>query len=155
MSVSSHRASRQRGFTLLELVLVSALVGLLAVVAVPGYSAIVDRARNNRAISEIGSLSVSLYRWQTNTGRFPATLVEAGLGGALDPWGEPYEYLNMLGANKGLVRRDKNLNPLNTDFDLYSKGKDRETVTALTASTARDDIVRANNGAFIGLGQDY
>jgi general secretion pathway protein G len=151
----STSAPAARGVTLLELMLALALVGLLAVVAVPGYSAFIDRTRNNRAIGEVSVLSAQLYRWQTNHGRFPATLAEAGLDGALDPWGEPYEYLDVGGANKGKVRRDKNLNPLNTDFDLYSKGKDLRSATALTAKDSRDDVVRANNGAFIGLGKDY
>jgi general secretion pathway protein G len=53
------------------------------------------------------------------------------------------------------VRRDKNLNPLNRDFDLYSVGKDGQTQTQLTAARARDDIVRAGNGSFIGKAEDH
>jgi general secretion pathway protein G len=53
------------------------------------------------------------------------------------------------------VRRDKNLVPINTDFDLYSVGKDGVTVSPLTAAQSRDDVVRANDGTFIGLGEDY
>ena len=55
----------------------------------------------------------------------------------------------------GDVRKDKNLNPLNTDFDLYSLGEDGASASPLTAKNSRDDIVRANNGAYIGLGEDY
>jgi general secretion pathway protein G len=53
------------------------------------------------------------------------------------------------------TRKDKNLVPLNSDFDLYSKGPDGESVPALTAGVSRDDIVRANDGAFIGVAADY
>ena len=75
----------------------------------------------------------------------------------LDPWGRPYEYLNIrtAGPGKGALRKDGKLNPLNTDFDLYSIGKDGMSATPLSAEESRDDIVRANNGAFIGLGEDY
>jgi general secretion pathway protein G len=73
----------------------------------------------------------------------------------MDPWGRPYRYLELSAANPGDVRRDKNLVPINTDFDLYSVGKDGETVTPLTAQKSRDDVVRANNGAFIGLAENY
>jgi len=59
------------------------------------------------------------------------------------------------GARRGDVRRDKNLVPINTDFDLYSVGKDGDTATALTARQSRDDIVRANNGGYIGRAEDY
>jgi general secretion pathway protein G len=44
---------------------------------------------------------------------------------------------------------------LNSDFDLYSKGRDRDSKLPLTAEASRDDIVRANNGGFIGLAKNY
>ena len=68
-----------------------------------------------------------------------------------------YQYLNIRSAGPGLgaVRKDGNLNPLNTDFDLYSTGKDGRSKSPLTAKHSRDDIVRANNGAFFGLAEDY
>jgi general secretion pathway protein G len=61
----------------------------------------------------------------------------------------------MDGANPGQMRKDKNMVPINTDFDLYSMGKDGESVLPLTAKKSQDDIVRASNGAFVGLGSDY
>jgi general secretion pathway protein G len=53
------------------------------------------------------------------------------------------------------MRKDKNLVPINTDFDLYSLGKDGESVGPLTAIPSRDDIVRANNGSYIGRADSY
>ena len=47
------------------------------------------------------------------------------------------------------------MNPLNTDFDLYSMGPDGQTQKQLTAAKARDDIVRAGNGGFIGKAEDH
>ena len=44
---------------------------------------------------------------------------------------------------------------MNSDFDLYSVGNDGDSESPLSAKASRDDIVRANNGAFIGLGEDY
>jgi general secretion pathway protein G len=44
---------------------------------------------------------------------------------------------------------------LNSDYDLYSMGEDGESVPPLTAKQSRDDIIRANNGGFIGLAADY
>ena len=75
----------------------------------------------------------------------------------LDPWDQPYEYLNIrtAGKGKGGLRKDGKLNPLNTDYDLYSIGADGKTAGALSAKSSRDDIVRANNGAYLGLGEDY
>lgn len=149
------KTNAQSGVTLLELVLVIALLGILAAAGVPTYREHVERVRENQAIADIGSLSLQIYRWQTNTGSFPASLAIAGLDGRLDPWGRPYVYLDIITADKNDVRKDKNLHPLNTDFDLYSKGKDGLSQLALTAQSSRDDILRANNGAYLGRAEDY
>lgn len=53
------------------------------------------------------------------------------------------------------ARKDHALHPLNTDFDLYSCGKDGETAKPLTAQKSRDDIIRANDGQYIGLASNY
>jgi general secretion pathway protein G len=145
----------QSGFTLLELMMVVVLIGMATAIGVPSYRGYVDSTNQKRAIAEVGGLAVDLYRWELNTGGFPDTLAEAGLDGLRDPWGNPYVYLNIATADRNAVRKDKNLHPLNTDFDLYSKGKDQDTQLPLTAQTSQDDIVRANNGSFIGLGKNY
>jgi general secretion pathway protein G len=149
------RRSGSSGVTLLELTLVLALISLAVSIAIPSFVGYVDRANVSRAIGDIGSLSIEIARWQTNFGRLPDTLAEAGLDGRLDPWDRPYVYLNIANAVPGAVRRDKNLNPVNTDYDLYIVGKDGETMTAFTAQQARDDVVRANDGRFLGLAEDY
>lgn len=150
-----HRRSPHAGVTLLELMLVLTLVSLVASIAIPGYTRYVDRANVRRAIGDIGTIGLGLSKWESAFGSLPNTLGQANLNGRLDPWGNPYVYLNITNANAGQVRRDKNLNPVNTDFDLYSMGKDGETTTAFTAKKARDDVVRASNGGFLGLAEDY
>lgn len=61
----------------------------------------------------------------------------------------------MENASVGKKRKDKSLHPLNTDYDLYSMGPDGRSVSPLTAKASRDDIIRANNGGFIGVAEDY
>lgn len=146
---------RQRGVTLLEIMFSVAILAILGAIAVPAYRAYLERVDVTRAIGDVHDIGLLLQRWQVNNGDFPATLAQAGLDGRRDPWGNPYRYLNMNGANPGQMRKDKNLVPINTDFDLYSMGKDGESVPPLTAKKSQDDIVRANNGAFVGLGSDY
>ena len=143
-----------RGVTLLELMAVLAAIAVLGAIAVPAYNGYVQRARNSVAIGEIGTISLQLYRWQLSTRTFPATLAEAGIGGN-DPWGRPYVYLRVAGANPGMLRKDHNLVPINTDFDLYSRGPDGASQPPLTAGPSRDDVVRANNGSFIGVASNY
>ncbi len=146
---------RQQAFTLLELMMVVAFIAILGAFAIPAVQGYVQRANVSAALADIGSLSLALKTWETNNGTFPDTLAEAGLAGRQDPWGNAYQYVNVATANVGQLRKNKNLVPINTDFDLYSMGADGRTVAPLTAAFSRDDIVRANNGGFIGLGEDY
>ena len=141
--------------TLIELMTAVVVAGLIAAVAIPSYKAFADRAKVAAAIADLGIIGSMLYRWDLAKGSFPATLAEAGLDNRLDPWGRPYRYLKIAGASTGQVRRDRNLRPINTDFDLYSVGPDGQTQTQLMGASARDDIVRANNGRFIGVASDY
>jgi general secretion pathway protein G len=53
------------------------------------------------------------------------------------------------------MRKDKNLVPINTQYDLYSMGADGQSVPPLTAKASRDDVVMANDGTYIGLASNY
>jgi len=142
------------GFTLLELMAVLAVGVVLCAFAIPAFNGYVERSRLTRAISDIGMISLHLYRWQLNTQRFPATLAEAGIN-FTDPWGRAYEYTRVEGTPQNQLRKDHNLHPINTDFDLYSVGPDGQTRKPLTAQDSRDDIIRANNGTYIGVAANY
>ncbi len=77
----------------------------------------------------------------------------------LDPYGNPYQYLpapvdvDDKGWNN--MRKDHSLHPVNNDFDLYSMGEDGKSVLPFTGKSSRDDIVRANNGKYIGPVSGY
>jgi len=75
-----------------------------------------------------------------------------------DPWGNDYQYLSFSSTQpdvKGKIRKDHNLHPLNSEFDLYSNGPDGQSVPALTGATSRDDVIWARDGSFIGTAADY
>jgi general secretion pathway protein G len=149
---------RANGFGLLDLMVTLVVFALMAALAVPAYNGFVNRGKVAGAIGDIGSLAVEIERFSVNNNdRLPMTLDELPIAIPVDPWGNEYEYLNIraAGPGNGAFRKDGNLNPLNTDFDLYSRGADGDSAGPLSAGTSRDDIVRANNGAFIGLGEDY
>lgn len=148
----------ERGFGLLDLMLTLIIASLIIALAVPVYTGFVDRARNARAIGDIGSLGVQIESFRLrNNDRIPDSLDELPGTIPLDPWGEEYRFLNIAtaGPGNGALRKDGKLNPLNSDFDLYSLGRDGESKLPLTAPVSRDDIVRANNGDFVGLAEDY
>jgi general secretion pathway protein G len=154
--IASTGSRLDRGFTIMEITITLALVALLSAMAVPAVTGYVGRARTNRAIGDIGRISIEIYKWRTNNGgALPASLDDTNIDVGLDPWRNAYSYLNISLAGPAAARKDKNLNPINTDFDLYSNGPDGQTARNLGAKTARDDIVRANNGGFVGVAEDY
>ena len=149
---------RSKGFGLLELMITLVIASLLLSLAIPAYDGYVDRAKNSKACGDIGIIAIEIERFRLrNNDRIPLSLGEMGVEVPVDPWGRDYEYVNIpaAGLGAGGLRKDGKLNPLNTDFDLYSRGKDGNSTGPLSAEASRDDIVRANNGAFIGLGEDY
>jgi len=147
---------RARGFTVIELMISLAIVGVLASVATPMYQNYRERVRVNAATTDIAAMSAAIKLYYTDARHLPVSLADIGNGGKLDPWGRPYRYLDLTTVKgHGASRKDKRLNPLNSDFDLYSVGKDGDSLTSLMAPPSRDDVIRARDGRFIGLARDF
>jgi general secretion pathway protein G len=149
------RRARARGVSLLELVFAAGMMALLAAIAVPSYRSYVDRLNNQTAINDIAIISQAIERYYSDNWRLPASLADISQDRRLDPWGHPYQYLDFAFATRGQMRKDRNLVPINSDYDLYSMGKDGSSVPPLTAKVSRDDVVRAGNGGFVGLASDF
>ncbi len=144
------------GYTLIELMLVLAILATLTAVAMPAFSTYVNKVRITRAIPDVKGIAATLDAHKVDTNGLPQSLREIGYGNRLDPWGHPYQYLNIATTKgKGSVRKDKSLVPINDDYDLYSLGPDGRSQPPLTAKVSRDDIVRANNGAYVGVAEKY
>jgi general secretion pathway protein G len=144
------------GFTLVELLIAVAIAAVLAAIALPAYSSYMERARVNQAITDIRVLNVRVRQYEDDHREVPASLAPIGAAGMLDPWGRPYVYLKLEGkSTMALARKNKNLVPINSDFDLYSQGKNGASMPPLTAKRSLDDVVLANDGGFAGLAADY
>lgn len=144
-----------KGFTLVELLIVIAIMATLAGIATPLYSSYIDRARNQRAIVELRMLFREISTFRDSNNRYPVNLAELGLDNLRDPWGNPYQYLPVAGTPKGKLRKDHSMVPVNQYYDLYSMGKDGRSQAPFTAAASRDDIVLANDGDYIGLVSQY
>ena len=107
--------ARQTGFTLIEVMVVVVILGILAALVVPKVMSRPDEARQVAARQDIGGLLQALKLYRLDNRRYPSS--EQGLralvekpaqpplpdnwkpGGyverlPLDPWGQPYQYLN-------------------------------------------------------------
>ena len=141
---------------MLEIAIVLAMIAVLGTMAVPAYERYRERTRVFQAVSDMGAMSLTIRMYAEDNRVFPDALDQVGLAGRSDPWGRTYRYRNLSDdKGKGGARKDGRLNPLNSDFDLYSVGKDGETRLPLPPPVSHDDVVRARNGRFIGLAKDF
>jgi general secretion pathway protein G len=152
------------------------ILGLLAGIAAQPLHAALDRARLIRAVAEIATLQKEISLYEVERTYLPLTLADIGRAAMLDPWGNPYVYHPLVvngagnggnggkgggagggggGGIAGQARKDRFLVPINSTYDLYSMGADGRSVLALTATDSHDDVIRANDGGYIGLASGY
>jgi general secretion pathway protein G len=105
MSFHAHPQRPRRGFTLIELMVVIAIIGVLAVIVVPRVMNYLEDANVVAAKAQITSFKSALNRYKIHFHKYPSTsegldaLINNGWQNLLDaesvpndPWGNPYEY---------------------------------------------------------------
>jgi general secretion pathway protein G len=144
------------GITLIELVIIVAIVATLAAIGLPAYNKYRNNANIVQAIADIRTVEHDIYIYEGYNVKLPDFLDDIGKGNLRDPWGNSYQYRNAT-TKKGTAQQrfDKSSKQLNADFDLYSMGRDGKTQPNLDRSESLDDILRADNGRFVGLASEF
>ncbi|MCL4747669.1 MAG: prepilin-type cleavage/methylation domain-containing protein, partial [Burkholderiaceae bacterium] len=138
--------------TLLEALVVVSIIAVGVTIAMSSYEKYIERVRVATAVNDMITIAHAIKEFELDNRRLPLSLDEVRMGQMRDPWKNAYRYLNLqVQKGKGAARKRKNLSPLNSDFDLYSVGKDGASVSSLMAKASRDDVVRALDGRFMGL----
>jgi len=145
----------QNGFTIVELLVTIAILGIVSSIGMSLYKDYTAGANVNRAISEIRMIDLLINDYRLTVRKLPPNLAAIGVD-FQDPWGNDYQFLNISTVNGvGPLRKDHSLVPINTDFDLYSMGPDGASQPPLTANASQDDVIRANNGRYVGTAEGY
>lgn len=78
----------QKGFTLIELMIVVAIIGILAAIAIPAYQDYTIRAQVSEGLNLAAAAKTSVSEFWTNRGSFPASNASAGLASSNSITGE-------------------------------------------------------------------
>ena len=93
--------SMQKGFTLIELMIVVAIIGILAAIAIPAYQDYTIRGQVTEGLSLAAAAKAAVSESFTNTGVAPATRTVAGMtANAVDTSGN---YVKSLGVVNGVI----------------------------------------------------
>jgi general secretion pathway protein G len=123
------RAASLRGFTLMEMILVLAIISTLLGLVIFKMVNVTEDANITKAKADIKAMETNLLRYKTRNGRLPTQaegleiMTTKGASqlvkpeGIIDPWAHPYQY-----RNPGKVNT--------SGYDVYSMGPDGQDGTA-------------------------
>jgi len=93
----------QKGFTLIELMIVVAIIGILAAIAIPAYQDYTIRSQVSEGLTLAAAPKAAISEYYANTGKAPATRVEAGLGANDTPTDTQGNYVSQLAVVNGVI----------------------------------------------------
>ena len=92
------KAQMQKGFTLIELMIVVAIIGILAAIALPAYQDYTARSQMSEALSLAGGARTAVSEFYTSNGQYPTNNSSAGLAAAADIKGKYVAQVNVAGG---------------------------------------------------------
>ena len=95
MNAQLHNQYRQQGFTLIELMIVIAIIGILAAIAIPAYQDYTARTQLSEAMTLSGGAKTALAEYRMQQGSFPTSNSAANLASAASITGKYVATLNV------------------------------------------------------------
>ena len=136
-----------RGFTLVELLIVAAIIGIIAAIAIPGLTAAIQRARQKRTMVELRTVATAVSSYGTDFGYVPK--LPTGTVEDLAPYLTP-TYLRALpyldGWRRAMLYYSEGL-----DYTVWSTGSDglMQAGPPMGGTTSYADDMIIVNGIFV------
>ena len=144
--------SNKSGFTLVEIMIVVAIIGLIAAIAIPNLMTAMDSAKQKKSMADMKSLYQAIERYQIDVNYYPistsmTSIASLGSNMGLEPtyitkapirdgWGGPYFYGSDASGS-------------GTDYTILSYGKDRKPSPGSSGQTNDFDCdIIFQNGVF-------
>ncbi len=138
---------KNRGFTLIEMLVVMTIIGMVAAIAVPSLMNAIDRSRRSSTMADIRTLGTALERYAFDHHRYPVVDDMAALRGELEP-----DYIKKLPMRDGWSHPFVfEVDTSGSTYTIRSPGKDGELQPESPADVTQDfavDIVFVD-GAFL------
>ncbi|MGN6938820.1 pilin [Neisseria sp. P0012.S006] len=132
----------QKGFTLIELMIVIAIIGILAVIALPAYQDYTARAQVSEAISLMEGQKSAVVEYYADKGAWPASNEAAGIAAAADIKGKYVAQVEVGGD--GVITATMKTTDVNNEI----KGKTVSLTPHATTAGATPGAAATANGSF-------
>lgn len=124
----------EKGFTLIELMVVVVIIGVLAAIAFPTINNQIDKAKGKRALAELKTMKTALDVYKAENGAYPTT---GQIGEAFNDFGLDFGAINDPWNNAYVYSINSDTTP--TAYKIVSSGPDG------SLAAGDDDIMATNN----------
>jgi len=134
----------QKGFTLIELMIVVAIIGILAAVAIPAYQDYTVRTKVSEGLSLASGVKSSVSETYISTGSFPTDNTEAGVASSASITGNNVQSVAVSGSGVITVTYTDGSSPLDGGTITLTPNDSGGSVTWTCASGLEDRYLPSN-----------